>query len=239
MSSWLVTGCNRGLGLHLITELLSTPAVSTIVATARSEPTGELQQLLEANKGKLYFTKIDLLSVEDAADAAKRVGEWTGGSLDILVNNAGITRRDPQGIETLTPQGLIDVYATNVAGTHNVTLAFLPLLRKGKDKKIINISSPLGSIALSATNPFPVPAYKISKSGLNALTAEYSHQLGAKEGMTFVALNPGWLKTKLGGPMAPMETSQGAKNCIKVIQDAGHDANGKFISAEDGTTHPW
>jgi len=88
---------------------------------------------------------------------------------------------------------------TNVIAVHKVTSAFLPLLSKGNAKKIINISSTLGSMAekdYSALAPFP--SYKISKAALNMLTVQYSMELGPK-GFIVLCLSPGWLQTDLGG----------------------------------------
>lgn len=90
-----------------------------------------------------------------------------------------------------TPADFLEVFTTNVGGVHNSTVAFLPLLKQGPTKKICNITSTLGCVSQVADNPFPVPAYKVSKAALNMLTAEWALQTTAKEGLIFIPLSPG------------------------------------------------
>ncbi|WDK15664.1 hypothetical protein CGRA01v4_06945 [Colletotrichum graminicola] len=107
---------------------------------------------------------------------------------------------------------LQESFDINVLGVHRVTRAFLPLLQQGKLKKVANISTTFGSLTMIPYLPFsPCPAYKISKAAMNALTVQYALDHG-KEGFSFMALCPDWMKTELGGgDMAALTPEQGAK----------------------------
>lgn len=136
--------------------------------------------------------------------------------------------------------------ATNVTSVHKVSSAFLPLLLNGQQKKIVNISSTLGSMAMkdySAQAPFP--SYKISKAALNMLTVQYSMDLAPK-GFTVLAVSPGWLQTDLGGPQADLSPETGAKSVLDIVYGATKEDNGTFRNIlvqdhpyYDGKTPPW
>jgi NAD(P)-dependent dehydrogenase (short-subunit alcohol dehydrogenase family) len=88
----------------------------------------------------------------------------------------------------------------------------------------------MGSISISRQLVYPArAAYKISKTALNHLTVEYSHQL-EKDGLTFIAISPGWLKTDLGTSAAPLEVEVGTAGTLEVIEKATFADNGKFFN---------
>lgn len=140
MASYLVTGTGRGVGLELVTQLLALPSsqVSTVFATTRSSPTTALQNLIDKSNGRLVH--IPLL-VTDKSSIEKAVGlteqKLDGKGLDVVVNNAGIQPFTPDGIQNM--DNLRDAFETNVEAVHNITVAFLPLLRKSQLKKVVNM----------------------------------------------------------------------------------------------------
>lgn len=99
MASWLVTGCNKGLGLELIKTLTKTAGIKHIIATARNEPSQDLQALAAADP-KISIIRFDTLDAAQGKAAAEQVSSITGGTLDVLINNAGITKRNVDGIAT-------------------------------------------------------------------------------------------------------------------------------------------
>jgi len=252
MSSYLITGCSRGLGLELVKQLLlpSAPPVTSIFATARSKsPSNALDELIDSSKGVVQFVQLDVTDEKSIADAAKEVEKKLGGKgLDVLINNAGIQILEPNGASKM--HALEETLATNVVAVHLVSSAFIPLLSKGQQKKIMNISSSLGSMAekdYSAMAPFP--SYKVSKAALNMLTVQYSLELGPKD-FTVVSIDPGWMKTDLGGPQADLPPEMGAKGVMEVVYTSTKENNGTFrgIKAEgsyyagkvyDGKNVPW
>jgi len=250
MATYLITGASRGLGLGLAALLASNPDVSKVFATARSESDG-IKALAAETKGKVEFVPLDVVSQDSAKKAAAQVEQSLGGKgLDVLVNNAGLMPYTTDGIENM--DNLDDTFKINVTGVHYVTAAFLPLLKKGSLKKVINISTTLGSIGKSATySVFPVPAYKITKAALNMLTVQYSLAF-ASEGFTFVAVSPGWVQTDLGGPTADLTVEQGSKAVSDIIFRVTEKETGTFINVHvpgwekaeglnqyDGENPPW
>ncbi|KAG9232278.1 short chain dehydrogenase reductase [Amylocarpus encephaloides] len=230
MASYLITGCSRGLGLAFCSLLASRPAseVGKIFATSRKE-SAALKELVDKNPSKIFSVHLDTLDDASIKAAAKTVeAKLNGGTLDILINNAGLCE---PAANAAAMNNLEKHLSTNVVGVHLVTQAFLSLMQKGGLKKIVNITSTLGSIEMmphyASTG---LAGYNISKSALNALTVQYSLDLG-KEGFTVIALSPGWLKTDLGGKdWADLTVEEGAQASLDKITGAGKEQNGQFMN---------
>ncbi|CAI7616739.1 unnamed protein product [Penicillium glandicola] len=231
MASYLVTGSSRGLGLALITRLATLPRteVATIIATARQDNSAQLKEIENASSGRVQIVKLDVTdesSVKEAVVAVER--QLQGKGLDYLVNNAGVMDWSPTGLEGM--DNLNDTLNINVTAPHRVSRAFLPLLRKGEKKTVINISTTLGSVAMAdAFRSMPSPAYKISKAALNMLTVQYAQQY-ADDGFTFLAISPGWLRTKLGSDRADLPVEIGAEKVLDIIKKATPEQNGKYVN---------
>ncbi|KAJ5550297.1 hypothetical protein N7461_004995 [Penicillium sp. DV-2018c] len=231
MASYLVTGSSRGLGLALVARLASLPKseVGTIIATSRRDNAAQINEIASASSGRVQMVKLDVTdesSVKEAVGVVER--QLQGQGLDYLVNNAGVTDWSPTGLEGM--DNLNEVFNANVTGTHLMSRAFLPLLRKGKKKTVINMSSTVGSIAMADTfSSLPSPAYKISKAALNMLTVQYSRQY-ADEGFTFLAISPGWLRTDLGGERAHLSVETGAEKVVDILKEVTPKQNGKFLN---------
>ncbi|KAK9368882.1 hypothetical protein V1509DRAFT_621768 [Lipomyces kononenkoae] len=252
MASYLVTGASRGLGLELARQLASFPAseVSRVFATARGYAP-ELEELAKKSSGQVVVIKLDVADEASIKQAEAEVeANLDGKGLDVLINNAGILQYSPNGVNTM--DNLTESFTTNVLGVHWVTRTFIPLLQKGTLKKVVNISTTVGSIALARSfHPLPAPAYKITKAALNSLTIQYALDY-EQEGFTFFALSPGWLRTDLGGEVADLPVEQGAKASLERIMGAGKEQNGQFLNIlikgwdkagwrnqYDGATNPW
>ncbi|KAE8441719.1 hypothetical protein EG329_004505 [Mollisiaceae sp. DMI_Dod_QoI] len=245
--------CSRGLGLELATQLASSSNVSTIFATARKESPA-LKELIQKSNGRVVSIALETTSQESIKQAVTEVEKALGGKgLDVLINNAGIMDYTPEGASAMSAEDLNNVLTTNVTAVHLMMQAFLPLLAKGSLKKIVNITSTLGSIAMAkGFLQSPSPAYKISKAALNMLTVQYALQQG-KAGFTIFGISPGWLKTDLGGvDYADLEVSVGAKAVLDKVFDAKKEDNGTFMNIRvegwedtktankyDGKSPPW
>ncbi|KAJ5301269.1 hypothetical protein PENANT_c023G02251 [Penicillium antarcticum] len=231
MASYLITGSSRGLGLALVARLATLPRteVGTIIATARQDNSALLTEIVNASPGRIQMLNLDvtdIASVDAAVGAAER--SLPGKGLDVLINNAGVMDWSPTGLEGM--DNLNDMFNINVTAAHLVSRAFLPLLRKGNKKTVVNISSTLGSIAMAdGFKSMPVPAYKISKAALNMLTVQYAHQY-ADDGFTFLGISPGWLRTNLGGSRADLPVETGAEKVMEIIRNATPKQNGKFMN---------
>ncbi|KIX03016.1 uncharacterized protein Z518_06566 [Rhinocladiella mackenziei CBS 650.93] len=253
MASYLVTGAGRGLGLELVNQLrqLPKPQVSVILAATRSEPSGALQKLIDSSGGRVVHV---LMAVSDKASinaAVPEIEKKLGGKgLDVLINNAGVMPSAPGGIATM--DNLQYAFEINVQAVHDTMAALLPLLSKGEQKKIINISSTLGSIAYGPRfSQAPVPAYKITKAALSMLTVQYAMEY-EKEGFTIFLVSPGWLRTDMGSEHADLEVEVGAKAVLDILLKSSPETNGKFLNIHvpgwehkegpnqyDGAIVPW
>lgn len=231
MASLLITGSSRGLGLSLVEHLLTFPptTIGTIYATARAAtPSGPLGQVIQSAEGRVKYIQLDVNNQESIKSAATSVSQQTD-NLDILINNAGVQSENRATISQMTSSDLESTFSTNVTGVHLVTSAFLPLLLKGKEKKIVNVTSTLGSIGWAERSSMAsVPAYKISKAALNMLTVQYAAELAPK-GFTVFAISPGWLQTDLGGSYAHLKPTDGAREVVRITLEATKEKdNGSF-----------
>lgn len=224
MSSVLITGSSRGLGLELVKQMLALPSatIGTIYATSRTAtPPDALSRLITSSNNRVKHVQLDVTespSISAAADQIFQLSEGRG--LDILINNAGTQSERNGPISAMSQTDLESTMRINVTGVHLVTTAFLPLLNAGRIKKIANISSTLGSIADSSKSSMAaVPAYKISKAALNMLTVQYAAELAAND-FTVFAISPGWLQTDLGGEYAHLRPEQGAREVVRIVLEA-------------------
>jgi NAD(P)-dependent dehydrogenase (short-subunit alcohol dehydrogenase family) len=142
MATYLITGCGRGIGLELVTQLLHLPTseISLIIALTRAAPSAPLQALLDSNSPRL---KHITANVSDTASVVAALGavkaELGGKGLDVLVNNAGIADYTPGGPKDVSPQTMADIFEVNVVGVQRMTATFLPLLEMGELKRVINV----------------------------------------------------------------------------------------------------
>lgn len=142
MSTYLITGTSRGIGFELVKQLLDLPSneVSSIFAVTRSDPSDALRRLIENSDGRVVNVIMDDLTDETKVRRAIEDvdARLQGRGIDVLVNNAGTTAYSPELVELPCSQ-LVDVLRVNVAGVHVLTAAAMPLLQKGKEKKVINM----------------------------------------------------------------------------------------------------
>ncbi|KAB8233199.1 uncharacterized protein BDW43DRAFT_276679 [Aspergillus alliaceus] len=233
MATYLITGSSRGLGLALVSQLLTLPVaqVSSIFATSRAaQPSLNLKQLIEQSSGRAFYVQLDTTDPTSIKTAALEVQhQLRGRGLDVLINSAGVQPLTKGGVENM--ENLTDAFKINVNAAHEVTRAFLPLLRKGDRKVIANISTTLGSINKASTfTAKSSPAYNITKAALNMLTVQYALNLES-ERFTVFCVSPGWLRTDMGGDRADLPVETGAEAVLKIILEANHaETNGKFLN---------
>jgi NAD(P)-dependent dehydrogenase (short-subunit alcohol dehydrogenase family) len=224
MSTWLVTGANRGIGLEMVRQL--TARGDTAIATARRpEAAGALTDL---------GARVLSVDVSDAG-SVRRMGEHLGDTpIDVLVNNAGVSGPG-RNIATLDLDAVRATLEVNTIGPMRVTQALLPNLRAGTGKKIAHVTSLMGSIADNSSGG--AYGYRASKAALNMFNKNLSLELGG-EGFICVVLNPGWVKTDMGGTHAPTPVSDSVRGLLRVIDELVSADNGTFIN-HDARRLPW
>jgi NAD(P)-dependent dehydrogenase (short-subunit alcohol dehydrogenase family) len=242
-----ITGANRGLGLETARELGKLGIV--VVLGSRDSEKGEAAAAKLRDEGiTAESLGFDVTKSQDHQKAydyfAKKYGR-----LDILVNNAGVLRESqvstngpaPNSTSVVSPEVLRETFETNFFAPVALTQKLLPLIRKVPAGRIVNVSSILGSLTLhsdpnSPIYPFKTLAYDASKAALNAFTVHLAHELRDTK-VKVNSAHPGWVKTEMGGPNAPMEVSEGGQTSAQLATLADDGPNGGFFHL--GQPLPW
>jgi NAD(P)-dependent dehydrogenase (short-subunit alcohol dehydrogenase family) len=222
----LITGANRGLGLAVAQQLVSSEKYHILLSARNlSNALSAAQQLQVEAIDKNSITPISLDVTSDTSiSAAFTYIRETFGHLDILINNAGLG----QASETLSVREQYrQIFDVNVFGVAAVTEAFLPLLKASNfaDKRIVNVTSGLGLISMAGkkdyafnANAWYAPDYRSSKAALNMITAAQSVKF-AKEGIAVVAVAPGMCRTRFTGGQGRKEASEGAEVIVRAATE--------------------
>jgi NAD(P)-dependent dehydrogenase (short-subunit alcohol dehydrogenase family) len=231
MTTTLITGANKGLGFETARRL--TAAGHTVYLGARDEQRGKEAA---ASLGARPIL-IDVTSDDSVQAAAALIG-GQAGHLDVLVNNAGIVGgRKPPG--EVTAADVQAVYDTNVFGVVRVMHAFLPLLLASSAPIVVNVSSGMGSLAVT-TDPGRLEstlislAYPSSKTALNMLTSQYAKAFPA---IKINAVDPGYTATDLNGHRGTQTVEQGAEIIVRMATIAADGPTGGYFAAAGPV--PW
>jgi NAD(P)-dependent dehydrogenase (short-subunit alcohol dehydrogenase family) len=234
----LISGANKGIGYEIARGLGAKKI--TVLVGARDKARGQAAaDKLKAEGADARFVKLDVTDHETIRCAAEWIGEQFG-RLDILVNNAGIGEwgGKPSDVDLAKVR---EIYETNLFGPIALTQAMLPLLRKSKHGRIVNVSSSLGSLTL-ATQPdspmasFVVLGYNTSKTALNSMTVQFANEL--KD--TPIKVNvicPGYCATDLNGHSGPRTAAQGAVAAIEYATIGEDGPTGGYFNDEGRV--PW
>ena len=231
----LVTGANKGIGKEIARQL-GVLGMTVLVAARDEGRVRDAARELTADGIDARPLVLDVTDEESIAAAAKQV-ERDFGRLDVLVNNAGILT-DLAGAST---EDFLRTYRTNVVGVVNVTNAMLPLLRRGSDARVVNVSSELGSVArladpTSQQASIPFYAYNSSKAALNAVTAMFANAVRG-EGIKVNAVCPGYCATDMNDHQGVRTATQGASVAVRFATLPSDGPTAEF-HGEDGRL-PW
>ncbi|KAK2009609.1 short chain dehydrogenase [Colletotrichum eremochloae] len=240
----LVTGANQGIGYDTSVALASASPNNHVIIGSRSQERGAkaVEDIRARNPaGTVSLLQLDVTS-DDSIKAAVDSLTAEFGVLDVLVNNAGIVITQPKDRRS----ELLDTFNTNAAGALILAEALVPLLKKSKDPRIINVSSGLGSIS-QRTDPgskyYEVGAvsYRISKAALNMATAHMAYDFKSW-GAKVWAYCPGYVVTNLTGESDRQrriesgadsaETS--AQGILEIVEGKRDGEVGKFITRYGG-----
>ncbi len=218
----LVSGAGQGLGLEFCRLLVEQG--DTVVACPRRSGSAGLETLRARWPELLYEIPMDVGDPRSIDAAVKEVSGRVE-RIDLLLNNAGIYPDKGVGVEELDPQRLARAFEVNAVGPLRVIRALLPLLRRGRDKRLIQITSLMGSIEDNAQGGSY--AYRMSKCALNMATRNLAHDLDP-EGFITLSIHPGWVRTRMGSGAAPLDIPAAAAEVLRVALQADRSDSGTF-----------
>ena len=224
MGSWLVTGANRGIGLEFARKLSGRG--ERVVGTARRPESAD--ELRETG------ARVEALDVGDDASVAELARSLAGEAIDVLVLNAAIGEAGP-GVDHLVAADVLRTLNVNAVGAVRMTGALLPNLRAGRRRTIVALSSGLASIERNAEGGWI--AYRMSKAALNMFMRSAASEL-SRDGFTCVVIDPGWVRTAMGGKDAPLTTDASVEAMLRVIDGLRPSDSGRFLDRR-GRDVPW
>ncbi|KAF8160629.1 hypothetical protein B0H34DRAFT_344639 [Crassisporium funariophilum] len=248
--SYLVTGATRGIGLALVEEILKLKPDSYVIATGRNPSTSKGLQELSAKypKDRLSLVTLDVSDTASVEKAVKETEKLLPNGLDHLILNAGVHHQPLCNFEDIDFKLLQDEIRYNTEYPIIVIRSFLPLIRKSTAKKIVFMTSELGSVDMAGILPMLTNAYSIAKAAFNMTARKYGALL-KMEGITVIVLHPGWVQTEIGAGItewmstyAPhikqMTPNESAVGCIKVISDCKLEDSTQYLN-DKGVKLAW
>lgn len=227
MTTVLITGANRGIGLELARHYAGTGA--RVHATCRRPAEADE---LRGLGGDVHVHTLDTTNHDEIATLAKTIDE----PVDIVIANAGIygPDRSSQSFTDLDADAVRKTMEVNLVGTIGTLQAFLPHTRKSNEKKLVAISSKVGSIADASGGAI---AYRTSKTALNMAMCCAAHEL-KDEGIAVGTLHPGWVRTDMGGPNGLIDADESARGLAEVI-DSLQPSDKATYKDYKGEEIPW
>jgi NAD(P)-dependent dehydrogenase (short-subunit alcohol dehydrogenase family) len=243
MPIYAITGANRGLGLEFVRQLSQDPS-NTLLALVRNS-SADLTDLKSASAKNESNTHVltcdtgDISSIKSwAQEAKKTLGDK---KIDYLINNAGVNHASTQTSLTMEAEDLNENVRINVIGPAKTTQYAVEAGILAPEVRIVNMTSGLGSMQVSLSiTPRKCAPYSISKAGLNALTVQQSGEVVEKLGgkAVVICMDPGWVKTRMGGEGAVLEPEESIGGMLKCIHGLTSEDNGGFRTYT-GKPVPW
>ena len=230
MATVLITGTNRGIGLEFAKQFIARG--DTLLATCRDIASATELDRLKVNNEKLQIFELDVSSQESMESLPEKL---EGQAIDIFINNAGIYGPRDSVFGNVSADEWAKVFQINAKAPMILTQLLIENLHDGFEKKLIYISSKMGSIDDNKGGGSYV--YRSSKAALNAVAKSIAVDLG-NSGYSVAVLHPGWVQTDMGGPNALIDTGTSVSNMINVIDNLNTQNSGSFFNY-DGVIIPW
>jgi NAD(P)-dependent dehydrogenase (short-subunit alcohol dehydrogenase family) len=227
MTTVLITGANRGIGLALAEALIARG--DRVIATVR-DPFRLPDVLKTAPRERVMVIGMEVTDERSVARAAAALKE----PLDVLVNNAGVKGPDRQAALDTDFVGFAQTLAVNTLAPLRVAQAFLPQLKQSSNPRLLTVSSQMGALAGSSTGSV---AYRASKAAVNKTMQCLAHEL-KPQGITVAVVHPGWVQTDMGGQSADITSKESAAGLMALIDRLSIKDTGQFFRW-DGSIHPW
>ena len=219
MSTVFITGANRGLGLEFVKEF--TEKKYEVIATCRNlKSSDDLSNFAEKNSS----VQLHQLDVSNTNDIQELANQLKNTPIDILINNAGIYR---SGIfSSVNKDSWIESFITNTIGPYEVIENFLTNVMQGHEKKVVSITSKMGSIDDNTSGGSYI--YRSSKTALNSMMRSLTHDLKSHNIAT-MTLHPGWVRTDMGGPGGWIDVIESVSGMIQQIENLSIQNTGQYI----------
>lgn len=230
MATVLVTGTNRGLGLEFVRHFLERS--DTVIATCRDSGSATELQALAAGNENLRLMNLD---VSDEHSMAGFAAELKDTAIDVFINNAGVYGPRDANFGNVGSSEWEQVMRVNAIAPMLLTQLIIGSLRQGNDKKLVYVTSKMGSIDDNKGGGNYI--YRSSKTALNSVVKSLSVDL-ASEGFIVAVVHPGWVRTDMGGPNGLIDVQTSVGGMMGVIDGLGPDNSGEFLNY-DGSLIPW
>lgn len=230
-STYFITGCNRGLGLEFVRQLLARG--QRVIATCRDIATAtDLTALTLKHSGQLSLVEMD---VSDEASMREAVALLNDEAIDVFINNAGVYGPRDANFGNVDGPAMAEVLYTNAVAPVLLTQLLIDNVRKGSGKKLVYVSSKMGSIADNGRGGSYI--YRSSKTALNSAVKSLALDF-APEGIAAATLHPGWVRTDMGGPNGLIDAPESVSGMLNVIDGLSVANTGQFFNY-DGATIAW
>jgi len=230
MATILITGTNRGIGLEFTRQCLDRG--DRVIATCRDIEAADALKQLQSSHDELDVRLLDVASPDSMQGFVQQLD---GTAIDVFINNAGAYGPTNVKFGDLDGQAWASVVQVNSIAPLILSQLLMPNLRKGKDKKMVYLTSKMGSIGDNSGGGSYI--YRSSKTALNSAVKSLAIDLGA-EGFSAALLHPGWVLTDMGGPNALIDTKTSVTGMLKVVDGLGPQTSGSFFSY-DGSIIAW
>lgn len=217
----LITGANRGLGFEFVKQYAEEGAA--VFACCR-DPSGAsaLRKICDASGGKVRLHALDVTAPDSVAGLAAQFGAT---ALDLVINNAGVYGPARQAVDDMDFEGWAHTFAVNTMAPFRIAQALHRNLKTGAGKKLITVTSGMGSTPQHDGSYF---AYRASKAAVNNVMHGLA-RAWKKDGITVALIHPGWVKTDMGGQSAPLEPHESIAGMRRVIANLTAADSGKFF----------
>lgn len=230
MARILITGANRGLGLEFVERYLESG--DDVIATYRNEESSFDLINMRDERSNLKLLHLDVSSNKSLNSFAENLGD---SPIDIFINNAGVYGPRNSSFENVNEENWIPAIKVNAIAPLLLTQLIIKNIRAGTDKKLIYITSKMGSIDDNKGGGAYV--YRSSKTALNAVVKSLSVDL-KNENIAVALIHPGWVKTDMGGPNALIERDTSVRGMTEVISNLDISSTGNFYNY-DGSIIAW
>jgi len=218
-STVFITGTNRGLGLEFVRQY-SELGWNVIACCRKLDKAKELLNL----KHKYPSLQIFQLELGDFNQIESLANQLKDYSIDLLINNAGIYQ--PSGFANLDTEAWLESFRINTIAPYVVIESFLNQIKRGRLKKIVSITSKMGSIDDNTSGGSYI--YRTSKTALNSMMRSLTQDL-EREGVSTLILHPGWVKTDMGGSNAWINTTESVNGMIHQIEKLSQKNSGQYL----------